>query len=68
MNDIAEEIARVIGYNNIEPMRLKKTTSSVKKYSKNKENMIRSILNENGFNEIINNPFGKNLSKNSIKN
>ncbi len=54
-NDLAEEIARVIGYNNIESKPFK-----FRKIDRNKEDKILSIKNaliENGFYEVINFPF-----------
>ena len=57
INDVSEEIARVIGYNNIKAKRFKIENNIKKSYFQNIENSIRSYLVSNGFNEIINNPF-----------
>ena len=64
-NDIAEEIARVVGYDNI-PMKFKKITKKDAHF-KNKENTLRASLISLGFNEVINFPFTKDSSKKSIK-
>ena len=61
-NDLAEEIARVIGYDNISTSELI-IPSSEKKASLNLEYKIKRLLIDNGFNEVINNPFVKNGSK-----
>jgi len=63
-NDLAEEIARVIGYDNIksEPINLKKTA--------NKDETViaklESFLVKNGFSEVINFPFTTENQKESI--
>jgi len=63
-NDLAEEIARVIGYNNIESKPLEIT----KKLDKNVDdvNRLRNYLIKNGFSEVINFPFTANEEKKSI--
>jgi phenylalanyl-tRNA synthetase beta chain len=63
-NDLAEEIARVIGYNNIESKPLEIT----KKLDKNVDdvNRLRNYLIKNGFFEVINFPFTANEEKKSI--
>lgn len=67
-NDIAEEIARVVGYNNIQssPLIICKPKND---YIDNKllELNIKNHLVEHGFFEVINNPFAKNGVANSIK-
>jgi phenylalanyl-tRNA synthetase beta chain len=63
-NDLAEEIARVIGYNNI-----KSTPINLQKIADNfdgKVAKLESLLIENGFNEVINFPFTANIEKESI--
>ena len=67
-NDIAEEIARVIGYNNIQPVPCKIDTvpDNEERYNFLEQN-IKNHLIEHGFFEVINNPFEKNESKYSIK-
>ncbi|MDA9118117.1 phenylalanine--tRNA ligase subunit beta [Gammaproteobacteria bacterium] len=62
-NDLAEEIARVIGYNNIKsaPINLKKIANKGGKVAK-----LESLLVKNGFCEVINFPFTSNKDKESI--
>jgi phenylalanyl-tRNA synthetase beta chain len=64
-NDLAEELARVIGYNNIKstPINLKKIIGD-KKPSKTK--MIESFLCKNGFLEVINFPFTSKKEEQTI--
>jgi len=67
-NDIAEEIARVQGYNNIQPSPLEiYSLDNDHEDSKLLEKNIQNHLIENGFFEVINNPFVKNETPNSIK-
>ena len=63
-NDLAEEIARVIGYNNIQstPINLEKTSNN----QSNKIAKLESFLVESGFNEVVNFPFTSNDEKKSI--
>ena len=63
-NDLAEEIARVIGYNNIESKPLKITKKLVK--SVDDVNRLKNYLIKNGFSEVINFPFTANEEKKSI--
>ncbi len=65
INDISEEIARSIGYDNIQP---KKREISVKKDSNNNisEKKIRKLLVNHGFHEVINNPFVKDNTDVSV--
>ncbi|MDA9143773.1 phenylalanine--tRNA ligase beta subunit-related protein, partial [Gammaproteobacteria bacterium] len=63
-NDLAEEIARVIGYNNI-----KSTPINLQKIADNcdgKVAKLESFLVKNGFSEVINFPFTPNKEKESI--
>jgi phenylalanyl-tRNA synthetase beta chain len=64
-NDLAEEVARVIGYNNIsnQPINLKKNFNEE---GYKKEELIEYHLLKNGFNEVINFPFTSQQEKNSI--
>jgi phenylalanyl-tRNA synthetase beta chain len=63
-NDLAEEIARVIGYNNIKsiPINLLKTA----KNNGSKKAKLESLLVKNGFYEVNNFPFTSNNEKGSI--
>ena len=63
-NDLAEEIARVIGYNNIESKPLEIT----KKLDKSVDdvNRLKNYLIKNGFSEVINFPFTTNQEEKSI--
>ena len=67
VNDLAEEIARVIGYNNIPKNNLKILKTLNTKNITSKENSIRNYLINNGFNEVINDPFVEKKSNESIK-
>ena len=64
INDLAEEIARVVGYNNIKsnPINLQKVTN----LNDNKIAKLESFLVENGFSEVINFPFSSKKEKDSI--
>ena len=64
-NDLAEEVARVIGYNNIPIVKLNIPKKPNKEVSL--ENSIRSYLVDNGFYEVINAPFINNNHSHSIK-
>tara|TARA_B100001057_G_scaffold449545_1_gene490855 strand:- start:4453 stop:6369 length:1917 start_codon:yes stop_codon:yes gene_type:complete len=65
-NDLAEEIARIIGYDNITISRLELPFRNIE-IDDGIENEIKSILISNGFYEVINQPFVNVSSKNSIK-
>ena len=67
-NDIAEEIARVVGYNNIQssPLEICKPENDCEDFKLLEQN-IKSHLVEHDFFEVINNPFAKNGAANSIK-
>tara|TARA_B100000900_G_scaffold315140_1_gene273995 strand:- start:3439 stop:5328 length:1890 start_codon:yes stop_codon:yes gene_type:complete len=65
INDLAEEIARVIGYNNIKssPIKLKKIAFN----DNERICKLESLLVGNGFSEVINFPFTSSKQKESIK-
>ena len=65
-NDLAEEIARVIGYDNIPTSELKIHRSN-NEINQDVEKKIKSFLVEHGFHEVINSPFVNNNDKVSIK-
>jgi phenylalanyl-tRNA synthetase beta chain len=65
-NDIAEEVARAIGYNNINKEEIKIEVNNTHKLE-DSESKIKSILIDNGFFEVINNPFVDKGSDAAIK-
>lgn len=67
INDISEELARIIGYNNIEqkPVSINIPEHPIPKYNKSQTFIKRFLINK-GFNEVINNPFIKHKTNNSI--
>ena len=67
INDLAEEVARVIGYNNIPKNNLKVLKTINTKNIDSYENLIRDYLINKGFNEVINDPFVEKKSSESIK-
>jgi phenylalanyl-tRNA synthetase beta chain len=63
-NDLAEEIARVIGYNNITVSEFR-----INKITRNKssiEDKLKVFLVDSGFSEVINSPFTENKQDDSI--
>ena len=68
VNDIAEEIARVLGYNNIkaQPINIQMPTNDASSSKRLLQN-IKNLLIDHGFFEVINNPFVKKKTPNSIK-
>jgi len=65
-NDLAEEVARVFGYDNI-PLKTINLPQMEFSSLKSNENKVRQFLIKNGFNEVINNPFCDKKDVNSIK-
>lgn len=65
-NDLAEEIARIIGYDNIPSSNISIPKNNFQTLE-NFENKLRTFLVDNGFNEVINFPFTTSNSKSSIK-
>ena len=63
-NDLSEEIARIIGFDNIKTIPLKLNTRF--NYNKNKISMIEDFFTNNGFSEVINFPFTASEEKESI--
>jgi phenylalanyl-tRNA synthetase beta chain len=65
-NDLAEEVARVIGYNNIPKSEINIPKNEKINY-KDIENKLRFFLLDNGFYEVINSPFVGLQAKEAIK-
>lgn len=63
-NDLAEELARIVGYDNIKTIPLKLNTQL--NHQKNKISLIEDFFIENGFSEVINFPFTEIEEKESI--
>jgi phenylalanyl-tRNA synthetase beta chain len=57
LNDIAEEIARIIGYNNISATSFQMPPVNAVNDIKILEQNVKNFLIKNGFFEVINNPF-----------
>lgn len=57
LNDIAEEVGRAIGYDNIKPVPIKIEPKDVAKINNKEEKKARKLLIDNGFYEVINDPF-----------
>ena len=66
INDIAEEVARAKGYNNIKPIKFHILSKDSKEKAVNKEIKVKNLLINNGFCEVINNPFTREKNENSI--
>jgi phenylalanyl-tRNA synthetase beta chain len=67
LNDIAEEIARVIGYNNIPATSFQMSPVNVLADIKILEQNVKDCLIKNGFFEVINNPFINTEEGHAIK-
>jgi phenylalanyl-tRNA synthetase beta chain len=65
-NDLSEEIARSIGYDNIEKSEVKIPKSKIQNLNQI-ENKLRHFLLDNGFYEVINSPFTNHVDDSSIK-
>jgi len=65
-NDLAEEVARVIGYNNIPTSEISIPKNN-KANHKDLENKLRYFLLDHGFYEVINSPFVSLFSEEAIK-
>ena len=64
-NDVAEEIARSIGYNNIKRKKIDISVNASISIDRT-ELELKNKLAENGFFEVINNPFTSNSSETAI--
>ena len=67
LNDIAEEIARVIGYNNIPATSFQISPANAVTDIKILEQNVKDFLIKNGFFEVINNPFVNAKEDHAIK-
>lgn len=65
-NDLAEEVARVIGYDNIPRININ-IPKNENQNKKDVENKLRYFLLDHGFFEVINSPFVSLSSEDSIK-
>ena len=65
LNDISEEVARVLGYDNIKPkpIQIPKARSEINK----EELKIKNFLVANGFYEVINDPFVSSVNDISVE-
>jgi phenylalanyl-tRNA synthetase beta chain len=66
INDIAEEIARAVGYNQFPNSELNLVSIETQNNQTKLERCLKSYLTDNGFYEVINNPFTDKNSKDSI--
>lgn len=66
INDIAEEVARVIGYDSILPKDLS-IKNNVQSCEVSTEGIVKSYLNQHGFYEVVNQPFVAVNESDSIK-
>ena len=66
-NDLAEEIARLIGYDKIDTDDFKLYQSNNLREIASKENSIKNFLIKHGFSEVVNSPFTRLQSSDSIK-
>jgi len=65
-NDLAEEVARVIGFDNIEFKEFP-TPNQIIKQPITKDYLLKNFLIKHGFNEVINMPFCRKQTEYSIK-
>jgi phenylalanyl-tRNA synthetase beta chain len=65
-NDLAEEVARVIGYDNIPRVNIN-IPKNENQINRDIENKLRCFLLDHGFFEVINSPFVSIASEDSIK-
>ncbi len=65
-NDLAEEVARVIGFDNIDAKEFPISKKTIRKPI-SKDYLLKCHLIKNGFNEVINSPFCIEQTKSSIK-
>ena len=66
-NDMAEEVARIIGYNNIKIKDFMPIDRDKLPETLTKDKAIKNLLIKNGFSEVINAPFTKHGSSTSLQ-
>jgi len=66
-NDLAEELARAIGFDNIPSHSFEIPISKNDKQGNTIENALKDLLIDNGFFEVVNNPFSSEKFINSIE-
>ena len=64
-NDLAEEVARIIGYDSIESSKLK--IPNLKSFNADSQAKIKKYFTDKGFYEVINNPFVRESNSKSIE-
>tara|TARA_X000000950_G_C13901998_1_gene655276 strand:- start:579 stop:2495 length:1917 start_codon:yes stop_codon:yes gene_type:complete len=65
-NDLAEEVARVVGFDKIKPKTFICKNNNSRHVDKKEEKIIQLLI-DNGFTEVVNFPFIANSTKESIK-
>lgn len=66
INDLSEEIARCVGYDNICSNDMNINLANVKDISIERERKLKNLLIHYGFNEVINNPFTNIENEDSV--
>ena len=66
-NDLSEEVARAIGFNNIKRSQFNIAFNKDFKKTLSDEDILKNLLLENGFYEVVNNPFTQNNDNDAIK-
>ncbi len=66
INDLSEEIARAIGYDNIKKEQIDISTKNKEENNTQTEESIKNLLISHGFYEVINNPFVSENNNQSI--
>lgn len=66
-NDLAEELARAIGFDNIPSHSFEIPINKNDRQGNTIENALKDLLIDNGFFEVVNNPFSSEKSINSIE-
>jgi len=66
-NDLSEEVARAIGFDNIKRSQFNIAFNKDFKKTLSDEDILKNLLLENGFYEVVNNPFTQNNDNDAIK-